>query len=61
MHLLAEPLLALLGRNIALLNIADPRSGRALVQVLHKLAQRVLVALCFSGHLAMSVSTTWCA
>jgi hypothetical protein len=50
-HLLAKSLLALFSRNIALLDIANSRRGRAFVQVLHKLAQRVLVALCFAGDL----------
>jgi hypothetical protein len=49
--LLAEPLLALFSRDIALLDIADPGRRRAFVQVLHKLTQRVLVALCFAGDL----------
>ena len=52
-HLLAKTLLVLLGRNITLLDIADPSRGGAFVQVLHELAQRVLVALCFAGDLAM--------
>lgn len=57
-HLLAEPLLALLGRNIALLDIAHPSGRRAFVQVLHELAQRVLVTLCFPGDLVtLSVAT----
>lgn len=51
--LLTKTLLTLLGRNITLLDIADPSRGRAFVQVLHELAQRVLVALCFAGDLAM--------
>jgi hypothetical protein len=38
-HSLAKPLLALLGRNVALLNIADLRRRRALVQMLHELAK----------------------
>ena len=60
--LLAEPLLTLLSRDIALLDIADPGGRRAFVQVLHELAQRVLVALCFAGDLAVvSVSMLQCA
>jgi hypothetical protein len=50
-HLLAKTLLALLSRNIALLDIADLSRGWAFVQVLHELAQRVLVALCFASDL----------
>jgi hypothetical protein len=38
-HSLAKPPLALLSRNIALLNIADFRRRRALVEMLHELAQ----------------------
>ena len=37
--LLAEPLLTLLSSNIALLDIANLRSGWAFVQVLYELAQ----------------------
>ena len=50
-HLLAKSFLALFSRDIALLDVADSRRGRAFVQVLHELAQRVLVALCFAGDL----------
>jgi hypothetical protein len=38
-RLVAETLLALLGGDIALLNFADFRCRRALVQVVHELAQ----------------------
>jgi len=49
--LLAKPPLALLSRNITLLDIANSRRGRSFMQVLHELAQRVLIALCFAGDL----------
>lgn len=34
-----------------MLDIANLRGGRALVQVLHELAQRVFIALCFASYL----------
>jgi len=52
-HLLTKSLLPLLSRNIALLDIANLSRRRAFVQVLHELVQRVLVALCFAGDLAV--------
>jgi hypothetical protein len=58
--LLAKPLLALLSGNIALLDIADPSFRRAFVQVLHQLAQRVLVALCFAGDLEVLSVVVMC-
>jgi hypothetical protein len=50
-RLLAKPLLTFLSGNVALLDVADLSRGRSFVQVLHELAQRVLVALCFAGDL----------
>lgn len=49
--LLAESLLALLGSNVAVVDRADSRRGRALVQVLHELVQRALLALSLASDL----------
>lgn len=49
--LLVETLLALFSRDIAMVDRADFRRRRALVQVLHKLAQRALLALSFPSDL----------
>jgi RNase P/RNase MRP subunit POP5 len=49
--LLAESFLALLGSNVAVVDRADSRRGRALVQVLHELVQRALLALSLASDL----------
>jgi RNase P/RNase MRP subunit POP5 len=49
--LVVESLLALLGSNVAVVDRADSRRGRALVQVLHELVQRALLALSLASDL----------
>lgn len=51
--LLAETALALLGRNVALVDLADLGSRRAGVELRHELTERALVALGLSGDLSM--------
>lgn len=58
--LLAETLLALLSRDIALLDVADLSRRRAFVQVLDELAQRILIALCFASDLVVLSVAVMC-
>jgi hypothetical protein len=59
-RLLAETLLALLGRNIALLDVANLSRRRAFIQVLDELTQRILIALCFASDLVVLSVAVMC-